>query len=94
VLNRYQHDLDYDDMQRGIVNQMKLLSLSSSDSTIKLDNKGNVTNLVETVNTRGSVFTDAQGRVNKVVKQITKTRTEWPVGTSHYTQTFQFYYGK
>lgn len=94
VLNRYQHDLDYDGMQRGIVNQMKLLSLSSSDSTIKLDNKGNITNLVEKVNIQGSVFSDVQGRINKVVKQITKTRTEWPVGTSHYTQSFLFYYGK
>jgi hypothetical protein len=94
VLNRYQHDLDYDDMQRGIVNQMKLLALSSTDSTVKVDNKGNITNLVEKVNSQGSVFSDAQGRINKVVKQITKTRTEWPIGTSHYTQSFQFYYGK
>lgn len=94
VLDRYQHDLDYDGMQRGIVNQMKLLSLSSTDSTIKLDNKGNITNLVEKVNSLGSVFTDAQGRVNKVVKQITKTRTAWPAGTSHFTQSFSFYYGK
>jgi hypothetical protein len=73
---------------------MKLLALSSTDSTVKVDNKGNITNLVEKVNSQGSVFSDAQGRINKVVKQITKTRTEWPIGTSHYTQSFQFYYGK
>jgi hypothetical protein len=94
VLAKYQHDLSNDDMFRGIVNQMKILSLSSTDSTIKLDNKGKITDIVEKVNTQGSVVFDAQGRVSKVIKQTIKTRTQWPLGTYHYTQTFQFYYGK
>ena len=87
-------ELSNQDPFRGFVNELKNLSLSSTDSTMKLDSTGRLTQLVEKINTEGSLTLDSSGRISKLVKRHTTTRTEWPVGTFRTTQTFEFFYKK
>jgi hypothetical protein len=93
VLSKYQ-EMSNQDILRGVVNELKGLSLSSTDSTVRVDNKGRITQLVEEINSQGILTKDSQGRISKVTKQITTVRTEFPVGTFRTSQTFEFYYKK
>jgi hypothetical protein len=86
------NDLSNHDRFLGVVNQLKTPALSSTDSTIRLDDQGHITQVVEKEDMQGNLTKDAAGRITKVVKQINTVRTEFPVGSTHTSQTFEFYY--
>jgi hypothetical protein len=93
LFSRYT-DLSNHERFLGIVNQLKTPALSSTDSTIRLDQQGHIVQVVEKEDVQGTITKDAEGRIIKLVKQINKTRTEFPVGITHHSQTFEFYYKK
>lgn len=87
-------DLNNHERFLGVANELKTPALSSTDSTIRLDEQGHITQVVEKETMQGTLTKDAAGRITKVVKQINNARTEFPVGTYHTSQTFEFYYKK
>lgn len=93
LLDKY-FDFSNQDLFRGVINELKNLSLSSTDSTLVFNDKGVLLEVIDKMNTTGTVTVDAEGRVAKVVKRIAETRARQPVGNSITTQTFDFFYKK